>query len=384
MSSSTPVSPVRIITCQGSLQLLTALAAVAYHGEQCGNAAGRDYLVIYDVAPTFSTTIERLARALQPWQKVVSVSSAQMADLAAQIGEAGSQQAGLNALRALVGVDSADEIYLVRNWQASNQIMLSAYQSAQKIAYGDGIGYYFGPQRFLPARPRPRPLRDLVNQITGRASAPPPSLASIPFDIGYFLLPDAFQELPPMPVVVPERRYIEAVIERAAAVLEPDLGLRLPTDRPITIFLPGNYAQAGWTSRQHEVQAYADVLQHHADRRSLVLVKPHPRSSARDIQALERMLRASFAAVQLISAPVSHLPVEVLIRASVQQGATITAVGFTTAVIPLAYLFGIPCIVGFGAAILARYFAENQMHINENEQLLQKIINQIEVAATSS
>lgn len=379
-----PAAPrTRIISGQGTLQLLTALSVLASR-EQAGEPRASDHLVICDVTPEFGRSIEHLARSLHQWSGVTHLPPARVGELGAQLAHVRASDGAygpepLAALRALLAVPRADELLLVRNWQLSNQLLIAAYPNAERIAYGDGIGYYFGPQVFLPARPQRSPVRDLLRRLGGQRLPPaPPNLPSPPFHRGFMLLPEIFGDVPPMPVTVPERHFILETIDRAAAVLPARQRLTLPVDRPVVLFLPGNYAQAGWTSRRAEVAAYVERLRPSADNGSLLLVKPHPRSTRRDLAALRAVLGRHYASVQILEPPQSHMPIEVLIHSAAGNGGQIQAVGFTTAVISLAYLYGIPCRVGFGEAVLTRYFRRNRAQMLDNERQLQAILDRLE------
>lgn len=380
----------RIITAQGSLQLMTALSAVLCHADATTQTDAdfseityQDYLVIYDVTADFAEVIQKLATSIWTWQKITYLSPSQVLTFAAPILSGKeppvdlAEHPSIVALREQIGPQNADEVYLVRNWQTSNQLIINAYARAIKIAYGDGIGYYFGQQRFQPKLQGLRLLQARLTAFVNKLRRQRYSLPIIPFDCAYLLLPHIFKEAPSMPFRIPDRRFLDFILRRSAEALPPEYRLSLATDRPLAILLPGNFAQTGWTTRQHEFDAYAETLLEKVNPRSSIVVKPHPRNTPRDIRFLRRTLQKHFADFRILEPPVSHIPMEVLLSDQLSTRQSVMILGFTTACIPLTFLYGIKCSIGFGRERLARYFPGTDEHMWENAVLLQEIVEQL-------
>ena len=100
----------------------------------------------------------------------------------------------------------ADEIYLIRNWQWTNELLSLAYRHARKICFGDGIGLYFG-SGYLATRPADRTeawrqgvrhrLTALRSQA-GRALGLSRAFPRVEFDLGYLALAGVLGGRPPM------------------------------------------------------------------------------------------------------------------------------------------------------------------------------------------
>jgi hypothetical protein len=373
----------RVITCQGSLQFITALSVVLCrtHEYESKDPSGahsityQDYLVIYDVSPDFAAFIRDMASSIWEWQQIIYLQSSQIQSLAKQLLAHSHHNLcklpELEALRTQIGVQVADEIYLCRNWQTGNQILSNAYARAVKIAYGDGIGYYFGPERF---QPKLSGFRSFKSNL--RSWLAPRTLPTVEFDCGYFLLPKIFKETPPMPVRLPEQRFIETVLQWSSARIPQESRLSIELDRPTFILLVGNFAPA-WTTLEQEISAYTGILLQKANREALIIVKPHPRSSPEDIQLLSQALRQHFPSINILKPPSSYIPIEVLLFSEVERRKSITVIGFTTACVPLVFLYGIHCIMGFGDCLLQEFFPSTRNHMQENEVLLQEVLTQL-------
>ncbi|HSE96323.1 MAG TPA: hypothetical protein VLD61_10540, partial [Methylomirabilota bacterium] len=140
----------RIVSGQGGIQLVTALSAVATWSARSGAgvADAENYLVIYDLfgpperLDRFVAVLRRLADRLAPWTRVVHLTPEDMRALAGTLRGRGARVA-VRRIRELVGTGAVDEIFLIRDWQLGNQLLLNAYRDARKVCYGDGIGLYF-------------------------------------------------------------------------------------------------------------------------------------------------------------------------------------------------------------------------------------------------
>src|ERR1044071_308399 len=163
----------RVVTCQGGIQLVAALAALETREaeQQRSGVEYEDYLVIYDLyapdsqLPQFTNAVQRMARALRNWTAIVYFSKEQMIEFDQQLTFATRPQV-YQRVRDLVGVAEADEVYVCRNWQFGNSLMLNVYRDATKVCFGDSIGIYFSEAYFSPAATnngRP-PLKAAVRQ----------------------------------------------------------------------------------------------------------------------------------------------------------------------------------------------------------------------------
>jgi hypothetical protein len=130
----------RVVTCQGGIQLVAALAALQSHeaDQQRSDVEYEDFLVIYDLyapdsqLPQFADAVKRMARALRNWKSIVYFNRELMEELQTQLSFATKPQV-YQRIRDLVGVTEAEEVYLCRNWQFGNQLMLNVYRDAWKV-----------------------------------------------------------------------------------------------------------------------------------------------------------------------------------------------------------------------------------------------------------
>lgn len=120
----TPTKLKRLVACQGSIQLITALSALTCREkEQQGtNVEYDNYLVIYDLrtpenqSNTFANFIKKMAEEVCTWRKIVYIQLEQMQALQAKLNlvklNLSNIQQVFSLVHKLTGISSADEIYL--------------------------------------------------------------------------------------------------------------------------------------------------------------------------------------------------------------------------------------------------------------------------------
>lgn len=398
----------RVVTCQGSIQLVAALAVLDQRDDERADAglAREDHLVIYDLcAPPgqteeFAAFIRRMATLVRDWASIVYVRPEQLSAVAEDLGRHGAAHA-LESVYELLGVREADEIYLSRNWQFGNQLFINAYASALKVSYGDSIGIYFSEAYFSPPAPPAAAngfslrgkLRGLRGRL-GRAAPAPQGLKEVGFDVGYFLLPDILGESPPMRTQPLEARRSLELFQRLSGLLEEEQveGVRdRLAGRPAVILMTSNFSEAGRMTVEHELSAYVTFLEGAGcPPGSVLVVKPHPRDGAAKIERLKAAVGDLFDEVIVLDeTDLFFLPFEIfLLRVLTGAGGEVArgvrVLTFSTACLSLALLFNLEPLVGFGPELVEEHFqAEHAPGRVRHEQDLRVAIRRIAEGAGS-
>ena len=357
--------------------------------QQRSDVEYEDYLVIYDLyapdsqLPQFTKAVQRMARALRDWKSIVYFSKEQMIEFDQQLSFATRQQV-YQRVRDLVGVAEADEIYLCRNWQFGNSLMLNVYRDAWKVCYGDSIGIYFSEAYFSPAvakNGRP-PLKAAVrqqlsrikhslrNKLTGdQTPLRDVVLDEIQFDIGYFLLPEILRETPPMETRLVNKATTGEIFRQLARALDPEQIVAqygYLANVPAVILMTSNFSEASRMSSENELVAYREFLERlQLPRESTLIIKPHPRDGEEKVRELGRRLGDMFAnVVLLMDQNLFFTPFEVfLIQTFLGESETtprnLKIITFSTACLSLPILFDVRPIIGFGNEIVKTSFFEN-------------------------
>ena len=384
----------RIVTCQGSIQLVTALAALRYRESEQNDSAYEyeDLLVIYDLcAPQgqtdeFASFVEKMAIALCDWKAIVYIGPEQMSTMAASLNSS-STPAVFDCVYGLVGAIEADEIYLCRNWQFGNQLLINAYRAAEKICYGDGIGIYFSEAYFSPAMatdgtrrlnlPIGRKLERLKNFLRAKVGGNVLSkavneaseevvLEEVDFDIGYFLLPDILGEQPPMRTRLVKKKFANEIFRKLAVALAADHTADLHKyllSGPTVFLMTSNFSEAARMSSEKEIIAYREFLKGlRLPAETTLIIKPHPRDRQVKIQELRSAVGYLFSDVVLLTdSNLFFVPFEVfLMQVFWNEGERalpdLKVVTFSTACLSLELLFNLKPIIGFGQKLVSEFF----------------------------
>ncbi len=389
-----PKTLTRIVTCQGGIQLIAALAVLNSREIEQKDSVYEyeDFLVVYDLyAPggqgkDFARVVEKMARAVSNWKAVIYLDPEQMQELAASM-ETSTKAASFARVHELVGAAKADEIYLCRNWQFGNRLMINAYREAAKICYGDSIGLYFSEAYFSPVgannghifkSPIRRKLRpvELFVRATVKSLLPlavvnkirdaRQELREVDFDIGYFLLPNILGEVPPMDTRLVRKEFTERILQKLAAVLDADHiadRYKYISRVPTVVLMTSNFSEAKRMSGENEILAYRKFLEQlEFPRESTLIVKPHPRDGEEKIQELGKELRNLFSNVILLTDPyLFFIPFEIFLLQTF-RGETEKAlrdlkiVTFSTACLSLTAFFNLTPIIGFGSELVSEFF----------------------------
>jgi hypothetical protein len=376
----------RIVTCQGSIQLVAALSVIAYRDAQEHTSDTENHLVIYELnAPAeqlehFVTLIQTMATSLSAWTSITYLSAAQLAALKQQLFTMAPTRL-FNTLYEWIGTDRVDEIYLCRNWQFSNQLLINAYQAAQKICYGDGIGIYFpGNSAAFFATPTAATLpwaerisrtliatskqifRDSLSLLQTHLRVGT-VLKTIDFDQGYFVLPDAM-ELPPMPYQRMGNDHTLQIIKVLTGLVNLDFVTQLQAeigDAPIAVLLTANLSESERLSPADELQAYTEFLQAaQLPTQTVLVIKPHPRDDLQKIRQLQAQLSPYFQKVLTLTEPeLFYLPFEIFFLRAFLSKLSATPVqvfAVSSACLGLKLLFDVPSTIGFGEEITSKRF----------------------------
>ncbi|MBD2080278.1 polysialyltransferase family glycosyltransferase [Leptolyngbya sp. FACHB-17] len=388
----------RIVTCQGSIQLIAALSALFYR-DRSGTANVQNYLVIYELyAPEqqhyqFAEFIQRMAESVCDWEKIVYLTPKQLNAIGYQLDSTPPHRI-YNKVHQWIGLDDADELYLCRNWQFTNQLLSNAYPSASRICYGDGIGLYFSEHSAVvrrPFTPPPTPnqviawtrwkLRSLYHRIRERLKLKT-KLYLMPFDVGYFVLPKIFGETPPMPIVQLAPSNLLTWFERFTSFVDAAQVAKVQAaieNSPVTVLLTSNFSEGDRLPQEHEILAYREFLtSYEVFPNSVLIIKPHPRDDLNKIYRLKESLSDLYREIVVLTEPnLFFLPFEVFFLKAFQTF-EIRVFAFSSACLSLKLLFDVPSFIGFGTALTTCYFAPEFVAARlEHEQVLQNAIAQL-------
>lgn len=371
----------RLIGCQGSIQLVTALSAMAQREEEqkSQDLSYENYLAIYSLyapghqAEEFAQVIQRMAETIYTWKKIVYL-PVSVTDEITQMRRFSSPRKVYQKIYQLVGVDAVDELYLGTNWQPNNQLLMNAYPRSYKICYGDGLGIYYAdkPKDFNTQASigntitrslgqNARVTVSLMRKFIGLGTP----LVRNSFDYGYFLLPHITDSTPSMRFAPSERRYFLDILNQLTTLVDQDYAdflYKSIAGSSVAVLLGSNFSESKRMSQDSEISAYKMFLrQGGIEEKSVILVKPHPRDDHQKLEKLKVALSDIFHQVIILNQPeFFYLPFEIffikVLEPCRSAGNELRVFALSSACLSIKVLFDLDSHIGFGEEIVRIYF----------------------------
>ena len=146
----------RLFSCEGSIQLVAALAAARAFARTRPAIPTDDWLVIHSLCASdrqtgdFVRVLRQMADSIGCWRGIIHLGAAEAGGLQGLAGRSGRRPAA-EALKRQIGLERVDELYIGQNRTFANLLLLNAYAEAEKVCYGDAIGINFSPGYFAAA-----------------------------------------------------------------------------------------------------------------------------------------------------------------------------------------------------------------------------------------
>jgi hypothetical protein len=362
----------RLIICQGTAQLVTAVAALHRHAAASGRSAdsgqSRDHLLICGLAVAESQTlaftqiIEQMAALLHPFSTIRHLGDSELTVLLGKARRASSASQIATLLRQATGIGNVNEVFAVRDWQPCNILAFNAFPDAVHICYGDSIGVYL-PRGFMAGKPSARSrVSGVLHQLLSSHSV---LFATPRVDISYLLLPAAFGMPPGAQIVRTEAAALRDLFAQLGPLLDgvalDDLRKRI-AGRPLWVLMGSNFSEQGIMTPQAEIAAYRDWISTLCpDPGTILLIKSHPRDGTGKREKLEQHLQGLFNEIlSADSVGSAYLPVEALLLDLMPVVACLRTLTVSTACLATTFVVGSKTDIGFGNELVTKYVAKNR------------------------
>jgi hypothetical protein len=367
---------IRIITCQGTIQVLTALSVLYQHQKlNTKTVCFKNYLLIYglfsqeDQIKIFCKTIERLAKNLGQFENICFITSKKEQEICYH-SQTGHAFKSIKEIRKLLGINKADEIYLCRNQQFINILLLNAYKSAQKICYGDGIGIFYSEAYYYKTFEGHDeiPHFNYINYLKPKFKIWifQKRLQQINFDVGYFTIP-VVDALPNMQFQKADINVLKQLFIKSCQIL-PEKFFPLFSSlskKKILLILTSNFSEGLRITEDNEIANYIRLITHDIEVIDSIVLKPHPRDNRSKISKLaENLRKLNKEIVILADDELFYTPIEIILYKIIEL-AEVTFINnvkvlcFTSAGISFPILFNIFPKLGFGKELVKNSFSKN-------------------------
>ena len=326
----------RLFVAQGPAQLLTCDAVACFVSEKNSKplenvcAFFGKYAFVKDAgiceatrvvsrSPTWSAAIDLFDMENAMWRNVET-------DFDAVIRE----------IRSAVGT-GIEELYIARNWQATNEIVARAFPEARVFTYGDSLGRIDSID--LPGYRVPEAAYCVIPDILARVDA-----TVTPETMPFHIIPRIF--------------YIQAIERIRAANQASGILDRVDASSAgdAALVLTSNYADAGLISLDEEVRLVMDIIAPMLDGVESVYVKPHPREVGGQAAAVAERIRGETGRKAELFCDsndgAAYLPLEILINQPLFRRILAPFASYPCVTMP--WLFDVPVEVPTGAEVIAR------------------------------
>lgn len=387
----------RVICVQGTIQLAVAINALLLRENSLKTRDHKfvNILIVYGLfvpknqEPLFFSVIQKMASSLLIWERIIYLDSDIISRLNRIITEKGLFDFK-KQFKAIIGVDECDEIYLGREWQLGNLLMMTYFSDAYKICYGDGIGLYFG-ETYFSGNGKVSRLGKLVKSVKERLALAYRHPQRKPlfkkytrktFDYGYLVFPNISGDLPSFKYERVPTDFLKRTIDAFSNHFSFEILSAVNwMDSNVSILLTTNFSEANRTSLDNELRLYNDFLgSGKSCEKNLLVIKPHPRDDRTKIELIKESfislgynvfllddLNSFFTPFECFLIKIEKLYPELFKR--------INIFCTSSSCLSIQLLFGIDPKIGFGDELIMKYFKQEQIYNRiQHERDLKKLM----------
>jgi hypothetical protein len=339
---------IRIISAQGPTQLINVLAILKYQLRNEVAEPWEDHLVIGGLytercSDTTERMIESCIKISQYWQfKSIKYLSDQ--DLSIDVSFLNT----VERVNQKLDLKYVSSVYVCRNWQPFNEILLESYKNASKICYGDGFGLLdINDTKFQAMPINPEGYQEIdkaylfmpIEADSKRQSfSLVENIIQPPIDYLINTINDISSRIPDLKIYatnllnnnldkkltlvttsnlteagcIKDRNktdflYIWIICQKKLLRLLLALNRRLrilkiyTLERGINFLIHNIKRLSGLHNSRTEVSMYFDQISRCCDRDEFIIVKPHPRETLKQsLQLVNRLSEAGYEAIVIV------------------------------------------------------------------------------------
>jgi hypothetical protein len=333
----------RLITAQGPLQLLHAIAVLRFQAATGQYTNYDDFLIMGEYCgPDLDEVCLQISRI---WNFKAKISLRQF--------EIDCHKKGYDFLaitqflKEYINIPSADVIYVSRNWQLMHEICLAAYPEAHKICYGDGLGTL--------------DLNGIGNNYCFKPINPngfikiDESFLTVPVDSGNSFDLCKFTQIQPnffASTIVDSASYIDGLTDYCNNIINK-------FGNYITVALTSNHTENGSCKNySDEINCYLLCLLENTQVGDCILIKGHPREMFNQSHILALLLLNHNRNALAVTEPFTRVPIEIFGNfINIKKAFTF----FSSSCISLAYINKTEVIIGCGEKHMKNFLLPNRI-----------------------
>ncbi|KTD47626.1 polysialyltransferase family glycosyltransferase [Legionella quateirensis] len=225
-----------------------------------------------------------------------------------------------------------------------NQTLMHAFPYAKRICYGDALGLVYTQNYFTQLMYRIKNKNKIiVHNIFARIKRkflypaktnqlmPQEAILAIPCDPGKDFLTQC-------KLSIINQKDLKHCVEELAATI-PQFKTHMHdvisnSDKPCYLLMFSNFTESKLTTLEHEIALYQEILKTHAQKDSVIIIKPHPAHNPELFKQIIAALNEHYS-IQIIDKDFYHLPIE--LAESLVQGCEVLSVSYSSISLPYIY-----------------------------------------------
>lgn len=247
-----------------------------------------------------------------------------------------------------------------------NQTLMHAFPDAKRICYGDALGLVYTQNYFTQLMYRIKNKNKIiVHNIFARIKRkflypakknqliPQEAILAIPCDPGKDFLSQCALS------IINQKDLKHCVEELSETIPEFKTHMQdliTNSSKPCYLLMFSNFTESKLTTLENEIALYKEILATHAQKDSIIIIKPHPAHNP-DLftQIIEALSKDYF--IQIIDKDFYHLPIE--LAKSLVQGCEVLSVSYSS--ISLPYIYDKKVTHALTQELINKYFSIEKM-----------------------
>lgn len=225
-----------------------------------------------------------------------------------------------------------------------NQALMHAFPKAKRVCYGDALGLVYTQNYFTQLMYRiknqnkiiihnifARIKRKFLYPTKGNQLKPHEAILAIPCDPGKDFLPQCALS------IIPQHELKDCVQQLAETIPQFKTHMRdiiSNHSKPCYLLMLSNFTESKLTTLENEISLYKEILAKHAQKDSIIIIKPHPAHNPVFFNQIIDALSQEYL-IQIIDKEFYHLPIE--LAESLVQGCEVLSVSYSSISLPYIY-----------------------------------------------